>query len=216
MSNRNSAPADRRRVLLIAGAAAAVVVVIGIAIALSRSSDDTPVDTAFGTGYGPVVVEDPALPPFSSTANDPGIGLQAPLVEGVDSDGAPVTIGGTETGPTMLVFLAHWCPHCQRELPLIVKLMTTGDLDGVRVVAVLTGTSSDRPNFPPQPWLVREGWTSDVLLDDAKTTAASTFGLSGYPYLVFLDTDGKVVARASGELPASDITGLAELARTGG
>ncbi|MEX2292414.1 MAG: TlpA disulfide reductase family protein [Acidimicrobiales bacterium] len=217
MTTRKQPAADRARVLLIAGAVAAVVVIIGVAIAFGPGSDDGAGDVASGAGFGPVVVEGAALPSFSSTSDDAAAGMLAPRIEGVDADGEPITVGGgTDTQPTMVVFLAHWCPHCQRELPVIVELMASGDLDGLRVIAVLTGTSADRPNFPPQPWLVREGWTGEVLLDDEKTTAATDFGLSGYPYLVFLDAEGKVVARSSGELPASDINALADLARTGG
>jgi len=217
MSSRTNATPDRRRVLLLAGVATAVVVVTGIAIALSGGSDEPASDAAVGGAYGPVIVEGAALPRFESTSDDAAIGLDTPRVEGVDPDGNPVSIGvGTGAEPTMLVFLAHWCPHCQRELPVIVQLITRGDLDGIRSVAILTGTSPDRPNFPPQAWLDREGWTGEVLLDDEVTAAATSFGLSSYPYLVFLDANGSVVARASGELPASEVVALADLAREAG
>lgn len=224
MSNRpklsNNPPSarsdERRRVLVIAAAVAALVVVVGIVVALagdpstSNSRDKT-------TAYGTVVIEGASLPAFQSTSEDAAAGATPPLVEGVDSAGQPVSIGGGRgSQPTMIVFLAHWCPHCQRELPLLVKMMAGGDLAGLRIVAVLTGTSADRPNFPPQAWLDREGWKDEVLLDDESSAAAQSYGLSSYPYLVFLDAEGKVVARASGELPAADIRALAEQTRSVG
>jgi thiol-disulfide isomerase/thioredoxin len=191
----------------------AVVVAVGLVLALAGGKDDTtgPGGDAV-PAYGPVTLDGAALPAFEGTADDAAAGQPAPRLQGTSPEGSAVTVGGAGQ-PTLVAFLAHWCPHCQRELPVLVDLMAKGELDGTRVVAVLTGTSPDRPNFPPVPWLQREGWAGDVLLDDDASTAAQGFGLSSYPYLVFLDSDGAVVARASGELPAKDIVALARQAR---
>ena len=40
-----------------------------------------------------------------------------------------------------------------------------------------------------------------VVLDDADSGASAKYGLSGFPYFVMLDGEGKVVARGSGEIP---------------
>lgn len=210
--DRSAPPPNRRRTLAIAGAAAIVAVVVGIVVALAGGSDDATSTTDTRPAYGPVTIEGSALPALTSTSGDAAIGEAAPLIEGNAADGTPVTIGGPGQ-PTVIAFLAHWCPHCQRELPVVVDLMRGGDLDGVRMVAVLTGTSPDRPNFPPLAWLDREGWTGEILLDDDTSAAAQSYGLSSYPFLVFLDSDGKVVARTSGEVAAEDIVALANQAR---
>lgn len=216
---RPSAPnpdaARRRRTLLIAGAATAAVVVLGLVIALAGGKDGSGTSTSTSDDavavYGPVTLEGGSLPPFESTADDPAAGEPAPVLEGTSPDGTPVTVGAPGQ-PTLVVFLAHWCPHCQREVPVIVDLMADGRLDGTRVVAVLTGTTPERPNFPPVAWLEREEWAGDVLLDDEASAGAQAFGLTSYPYLVFLDADGRVVARTSGELPGDDIEALARQA----
>ena len=209
-------PDPRTRTLLIVGAVTAAVVLLGLVVALAGGGDKDDTTTRTGDGgvpaYGPVTLEGTTLPPFESTADDPAAGQAVPLLEGTTPDGAPVTVGGSGE-PTLLVFLAHWCPHCQREVPVIVDLMAEGELAGTRVVAVLTGTSPDRPNFPPVAWLEREDWAGEVLLDDDTSAAAQGFGLSSYPYLVFLDAEGSVAARASGELPGEDIVALAAAAR---
>jgi len=214
--SRPGADDTRKRTLLIAGALTAAVVALGLAVALAGGGDKdgttTPSDGDAVPAYGPVTLEGAALPGFESTADDPAAGRAAPLLEGTSPDGAPVTVDGAGE-PTLLVFLAHWCPHCQREVPVIVDLMAKGDLDGTRVVAVLTGTNPDRPNFPPVAWLEREGWEGEVLLDDDTGAAAQGFGLSSYPFLVFLDADGAVVARATGELPSEDLVALSRQAR---
>ncbi len=98
-------------------------------------------------------------------------------------------------------------------MPVLVELLESGELDDVRTVGILTSTSADRPNHPPVAWLEREGWTGEILLDDEASSAAQHYGLSGFPYLVVVDEQGEVVARASGELPAEDVVALVDAAR---
>ena len=44
--------------------------------------------------------------------------------------------------PTLVVFLAHWCPHCQAEVPVIVKAIADWTIPEIRAVAVATGTNA--------------------------------------------------------------------------
>lgn len=212
-ANRPSGPdADRKRVLLIAGAAVVLVVIVGIVLALMNGADETITDDET-PAFGPVATSGTPLAPFASTDGDPAVGTAAPVVEGTTPDGDAITIGGAGDEPTVLAFLAHWCPHCQVEVPVIVDLLEAGDLDGVRTVGVLTSTDATRPNFPPVAWLEREDWTGEILLDDDTNEAGTSFGLTGFPMLVFLDADGNVVARTSGEVPAEQILALVDEAR---
>ena len=56
-------------------------------------------------------------------------------------------------------FVAHWCPHCQAEVPRIVALAEQGRLpEGVDVAAVSTAVDATAPNYPPSAWLDRVGW----------------------------------------------------------
>jgi thiol-disulfide isomerase/thioredoxin len=195
-------------VLAIALGAVALVAIVGIAISVGSEEERT----SNAPSFGPVAVEGASLVPLPDAGSDPAIGTDAPIVTGVDPDEAPTTIG--EPGePTIVAFLAHWCPHCNAELPVLVDLQEDGTLDGVRTVAVLTGTNADAPNYPPVSWLEDSGWSGDVLLDDEASTAAAAYGLSSYPLLVALDADGNVVARTSGERSAAEIAALADAAR---
>ncbi|MGE3618924.1 MAG: TlpA family protein disulfide reductase [Acidimicrobiia bacterium] len=205
---RGPAPSRRTPILAIGGAVLAVVVVIGIAIAAAGSGgddDDRPV-------FGPVTVEGTALTPLPDAGADPAEGQVAPTLTGRSPDGDRVGLGG-QGEPTLVAFLAHWCPHCQAELPVLVDLADDGAFEGIRTVAVLTGTNPDAPNFPPASWLDREGWDGDVLLDNDAQAAARAYGLTSYPLLVALDADGNVVGRMSGEQPAAVVTALADAAR---
>ena len=48
-----------------------------------------------------------------------------------------------------------------------------------------------------------------MLLDDDAQSASASWGLTGYPYFVFVDADGKVWQRGSGEVPIQDLQRLA-------
>jgi hypothetical protein len=44
------------------------------------------------------------------------------------------------------------------------------------------------------------------MADSKDATAGDAFGLSGYPYFVLIDGDGKVVKRVSGEVAMDELT----------
>lgn len=173
--------------LLIGGAAV-------IALLLSMQ-DDSP--AAIGIETSPVVVSGTALPAFAQP--DPALGLSAPAVEATALDGDRVSMSGDGT-PRVVGFFAHWCPHCQEEVPQVVDWLE-GDLpDGVDVVAVSTSVRSDGANYPPSAWFAREGWPNTVLIDSENSEIARGFGLTGFPYWVALDGSGAVVDRAAGQI----------------
>ena len=123
------------------------------------------------------------------TSDDPAIGKPAPTLTGEGFDGKPVTF---ESGaPRIVIFLSHSCPHCQAEVPRIVKLEKQEKFDGVEVQTVTTNTSEDAPNYPPSKWLKRERWPfKPVLADDKRARALTAFGGTSFPYLVFVSADG--------------------------
>jgi thiol-disulfide isomerase/thioredoxin len=109
----------------------------------------------------------------------------------------------------MIVFLAHWCPHCQREVPRLVDWAAAGEVpDNLNVMAVSTAVDESRGNYPPSEWLADEGWKYPIMADDAVGTAASSFGLSSFPYFVLLSPDNEVLARRSGEIEIEDLKAL--------
>ena len=63
----------------------------------------------------PVNVTGNPLPEFPGNGSaDPAVGLEAPVLKGRSFDGSKVTVGGTTAKPTLVMFMAHWCPHCQQ------------------------------------------------------------------------------------------------------
>jgi thiol-disulfide isomerase/thioredoxin len=196
----------RNRWFLWGGLAVVVASAIVVAVLAGGGGNDAKA-TNFETGS--VEVTGTPLPSYDSTQNpDPAVGEKIPTLQGTSVfDGEPVTIGpdSGDGKPQAIAFVAHWCPHCQREVPLLVSLAKQGVFDGVHVTAVATGTNAAADNYPPSSWLKNVDWPFSVMADSKTGTAAQAFGLSAYPYFVLVNPDGTVAARGTGELPASQI-----------
>ena len=147
------------------------------------------------------------------TPDDPAIGKVAPELSGLSLAGKKTTVGNDGT-PRILIFLSHSCPHCQAEVPRIVKLAKAGELDGVEIQTIATNTTKQLPNWPPSKWLKREHWPyKPVLADDDQLRAFFAYGGEAFPYFVFVGADGKVAGRVSGEIdPDSLATAAGNLA----
>lgn len=146
---------------------------------------------------GTSLVAEPAGP------GDQAIGCAAPIVDGQDFAGNPIRIGGPTTKPTVVVIAAHWCPHCNNEVPKVVDWVKAGGLaDKVHVVILSTGVDSGGTNYPPATWLSSKmGWSGATMADSDKGEAGTALGISGFPSFLLLTAQGHVADRMSGEQP---------------
>lgn len=136
---------------------------------------------------------------------DGAVGQPAPEITGTSIDGEPMSIEPGDGTPKAIAFLAHWCPHCQREVPTVVEWMEAGGVpEGVEVLGVATDIDRNRPNFPPHAWFERENWDVPTVVD-GDMSAARAYGLSNYPYWVLIDGEGNVVQRWSGETTPQEL-----------
>lgn len=188
------------------------VVVLGflaIAFFATQGGDETTAsDIPIGTDIdatAPVTVEGDALPTVEGAAvfgdtSDPAVGLTAPTITGTDFSGEEITIA-PDGRPKVVYFLAHWCSHCNNEVPQIVDLLEEGSKpDGVDIYAVSTAVLEDQANYPPNNWLSFGGWTEPVMRDSETQEALVSFGAGGFPYAVYLDGDHTVISRSAGEM----------------
>jgi len=176
----------------------------------SETSQPTNGDAVAAAEFQPVQAEGEMLSRLEDPDNDPARGKIAPVVNGFGFDGAPLTI--TPTGkPMLVVFLAHWCPHCNAEIPRLIEWKDSGAMPAdLGVVGVSTGARDDAPNWPPSQWVVDKAWPWPVMADNEDQNAALAYGVSGYPGLILLNGDGKVLARRSGEAGIDELKAWAQ------
>lgn len=137
----------------------------------------------------------------SNAGNDTAVGQVAPDLDLTDFDGNPVAIKN-DGRAKIIYFVAHWCPHCQVEVPLLQELISEGKKPAdVDIYAVSTSVNAEAGNYPPQAWLKsKEKLDAILAADDESNTALITYGGGGFPFAVYLDPENKVLFRTSGEL----------------
>jgi len=175
-----------------------------------------------GEQFAPSEITGDALAPMpaqvqvTDITNDPAAGTVAPTVVGTDFLGDEVTIE-PDGRPKAVYFLAHWCPNCQEEVPVVQDLIDEGQQpEGFDVYGIATATDASRGNYPPQSWLEREGFTPDVIRDDETSSILRAYGGSSFPYVVYLDGENRVLARSAGSLPSDTISSLWETTAAAG
>ena len=204
----------RSRTPLVIGIVLAVVAVVAIAaVVLTGGDDDDGGSAGDAPVFGTVTLEGEPLPQ-GEFPDDPSVGQPVPTLRGQDYAGNDTAIVPGADGPLMIVVMAHWCPHCNAEVPLLVEWGESGDVpENLQVVGVSTAAREGGEHFPPATWIEEDmGWTWPVIADDEEQTAAAALGTTGYPYLMFVDADGNLMFRISAELPIEDVQTLADQA----
>ncbi len=193
--------------LWIGGGVVALGLIVWMALYIAG---EEPIDPSIG--FRDVTVSGDPLPVVNQ-GGDPAVGWTAPTVAGTDWDGNPVSIAA-DGRPKVVVFLAHWCPHCQAEVPVIQNWLNSGRLpEGVDLYAATIFTDARRAEFPPQAWLERENWTVPTVMDNQAGDIARAFGVTGTPGYIVLDGENRNMGRLSGEIGVAGLEALVALAQ---
>lgn len=188
---------NNKLILYIVGGVLGLGLIIAIAVsAVTGGTEET-------DEFGEVTIEGEGLPTFGGDpASDQAPGMTAPTVTGETFEGETISIEPDGT-PKVVLFLAHWCPHCQAEVPRLAEWLEAGNKpDGVELYAISTLANRVRDEWPPSEWLESEGWDVPTMKDDESSSASSALGLAGTPYWLVLDGDNQVLFRMSGEITA--------------
>ncbi|MGH3087016.1 MAG: TlpA family protein disulfide reductase [Rubrobacteraceae bacterium] len=142
------------------------------------------------------------------TANNQGListGEQVPNFTGENvNGGGNVSLNGDQDA-TMLVFFASWCPHCQREAPVISELES--QYDGLKVImAGIDGTQGDDAEAVRR--FVEEYDIESPAMYQPEL--GSPYNVQGYPTVYVLNEDDEVVGAHSGEAPREVFEGWIE------
>ncbi|MEZ5340503.1 MAG: TlpA disulfide reductase family protein [Acidimicrobiales bacterium] len=204
VKNPNESSGSSPAIIAIVAIVAFFVVAFGAAKLLGKS-DPVAIDSD-GFEASAVVVEGTPLefmPTDVSVSTDPtvdpAIGQTAPTISGQNFSGETVEIKDDGRAKA-IYFVAHWCPHCQAEVPLLVSVIDEGLVpEGLDIYLVSTSVDKGRGNYPASAWLDGENWPMPIIRDDNQNQALINYGAGGFPYAVFLNSANQVVARAAGE-----------------
>jgi thiol-disulfide isomerase/thioredoxin len=199
---------DRQHRIIIIGLLIIVVIGAGIAtiavLATGGEADDQ------------IAINGTPLPPFENDGVDEAIGMKAPVFRTNDLRGyIKVTGGGGGPNDTakLIGFVAHWCPACQAELPIVVDWLDQNPLpDRVEMVMISTWEDESRDNYPAEDWFHEVGWPETALGDSSDGKIASAYGLVSTPYWVVLDDANFVLERFSGGVGEEELDSMVALA----
>jgi len=125
-------------------------------------------------------------------------GAPIPEVTGTGLNGEAVSISNNGKAKA-IVFLAHWCPNCQVEVPELVQWLNANEVpDNVEIIGVATAISRIRSNYPPSDWLESEGWEIPTILDDSDSSVGLAYGGLAFPGWAFVNADGTLSTRITG------------------
>ena len=126
-------------------------------------------------------------------------------------DGGQISWASYRGGPTVLILWAPWCGECERELPIVSSVAR--QFPAVRLTSIVTSVGQE-PGPTPAQYMRERGYTFPVALDSPAQELADAFGLTGYPLIYYVYSDG-IVARATiGVAPANVVRVLmAKIAR---
>lgn len=111
-----------------------------------------------------------------------------------DLDGRPQPVAEWRGRPTVLNLWATWCGPCRRELPLLID--EVGGAGGARLALV---SQAEAPDVV-RSYLEGRGLPAGDVWLDRGGALGREMGVVGLPTTVFLDTEGRVVEVAFGEL----------------
>lgn len=134
----------------------------------------------------------------SFTPNSQGllsVGSQAPDFSTDTVDGGKVSLRDSgDYRATMLVFFASWCPHCNKEAPIISDLK--GQHPDLRVIMI--GIDDQDNSEKVKEFVNKYNIDGPAAYDPS---VGSTYQASGYPTIYLIDSNEQITAANTGEVP---------------
>ncbi len=146
------------------------------------------------------------LPPFEQGQPDAALGVVLGEVTGTEYyTGEEMTFDPSDGVSRAWLIWAHWCPHCQREMPAVTDWYgeNADAYPNVELVSITSAIDPSRGN-PFEPYLDELQTPFPVLVDD-DSRLADQFGLNAFPFWVFTSPDGTTVLRVAGYLEIDQV-----------
>ena len=149
------------------------------------------------------------LAPFEQGQPDAALGMVLGDVSGVEYyTEVELTVDPTDGTARAWLVWAHWCPHCQRELPPLSTWYAENadQYPNVELISVSSSIDPARGN-PLEPYLDELQLPFPVIIDP-DLALAEQFGLSAYPFWVFTAGDGTTLLRVAGFLEIDQVADI--------
>ena len=147
------------------------------------------------TDFGAVVYDEPKAAPQFTLAG---------------FDGSSFNLADYRGQVVVLNFWASWCDPCIAEMPMLNRLSDEFADDNVVIVGVNVWDTRDAA----QEFIDELNITYPVIEDDAATSIAVEFGLTGVPETFVINPDGEIVTYYRGEFTnAQQIRDMIALSR---
>lgn len=118
-------------------------------------------------------------------------------------DGEKAQLRDLRGKPVVLNFWATWCGPCQDEMPLLAQAAKEYGPRGVVFVGVSLDEKKSRATIPA--FLAQHGITFPVWLGGTAGDLARLKLGEAVPATAFIDAEGRIIARVSGEIRASEL-----------
>lgn len=139
-----------------------------------------------------------AAPPGAQTIEKPrAIPVDIPGLAFKDLQGGARRLSDWKGHPLIVNFWATWCEPCRREIPLLIRLRHERTTEGLAIVGIAVDFRA------PVVKYVKENGIDYPVLDgeEGGLEAVNAFGMQLlFPFSVFADREGRVVAVKVGEL----------------
>jgi thiol-disulfide isomerase/thioredoxin len=139
-----------------------------------------------------------AAPPAPAEAPPAQLAERIPEFKLADRDGAQRSLADWPGKSLIVNFWATWCAPCRREIPLLSRLQQQYGPEGFQVIGIAADYRDKVIAYADQagigyPLLIGEQEALD---------AATAFGIQviGFPFTVFSDRQGRIIACHVGEL----------------
>jgi thiol-disulfide isomerase/thioredoxin len=197
---RAAQAARRRRLALWLGAGTILVVAVIIAAALLSQS----------SGPRTAGLTNPNM--LNPAQNMLPVRSTAPDFDLATVDGRHYRLSALGGHPVLLEFFAVWCPHCQREAPILNRIDQAFASQGLRSLLILAnpyghnydvsgGTDRRLANRGDIAWFQQTFKVAPPILIDPPFATVNRYGVNGYPTIYVLDRKGVIRSATSGEVP---------------
>ena len=163
------------------------------------------VAAAAGAGVYAYRLQNPPPPPSPPPAPAGKLVDTVPSFTLVDREGQSRSLADWQGKALIVNFWATWCAPCRKEIPLLQALQREHGGEGFQVVGIAV-------DFRDKVLAYADEMKIDypLLIDEQEgLDAAAAFGVDavGFPFTIFTDTQGRVVAAHLGELtrPQADL-----------